>query len=592
MSEVALLSGNEAVARGLWEAGGRFASAYPGTPSTEILENVSRYEEFVATWGANEKTAFEMATGASVGGARALVAMKHVGLNVAADPLMSFAYAGVNGGFIVVTADDPGMHSSQNEQDNRWYAFFAKVPILEPSDSQEAKDFVALGFELSETYDTPVILRLTTRISHSKTRVTLGPRQDVPLKPYKKDVSKNLLMPANARTRHAFIENERLPRLKEVSETSGVNRVEWGDRALGIITGSIAYQYAREVYPGASFLKIGMVHPFPDDLTRRFASEVKEVLVIEELDPIIENNCRRLGLKVRGKDAIPITGELDQAVVRRVLGLAEPRPADPEFAALARPPVFCPGCAHRPVFLTLHRMHATVTGDIGCYTLGALPPLSAMDTCLCMGASITQNIGMVKVRGEEFGKKAVAVIGDSTFFHSGITGLVDCVFTKTPVTVVILDNDITAMTGHQENPGTGRDIRHQPNPKVDIEALAKSLGVGFVRTVLPYEMDGLRKTLEEAMEYPGVAVVIARARCVLLEKDNPQGPLHILQDLCDECGACLRVGCPAVVKGEDGSIMIDERTCVGAHCSVCAQVCKKDAILTREGVLPIFHPEA
>ena len=591
MSEIVLLSGNEAVARGLWEAGGRFAAAYPGTPSTEILENAANYEGLIALWGSNEKTALEMAAGASLAGARALCAMKHVGLNVAADPLFSVSYAGVNGGFVVVTCDDPGMHSSQNEQDSRWYAIAAKVPILEPSDSQEAKDFVRLGFEISERFDTPVMLRLTTRVCHSKTRVTLEPRVEAPLRDYRKDVTRTVLVPHNARGRHRVIESERMPRLREFTETSGLNRIEWGDRGIGIISSSIAYQYAREVSPHASFLKIGMVNPFPEHLARQFAAGVEDVLVIEELDPIIEDHCRRLGIEVRGKDVIPITGELDQSVIRRALGLETASPAAPELAALPRPPVFCPGCAHRPVFHTLHRLHATVMGDIGCYALGALPPLNSMDTCICMGASITQNIGMALMRGAEFAKKTVAVIGDSTFFHSGITGLVDCVVSKAPVTVVILDNNTTAMTGHQEHPGTGRDIHHKTSAGVDLEALVRSLGVGFVETVHAYDLDKVRDTLKAAMDYPGVAVVISKAACVLLPGDRPGGPLHIVAEACNKCGACLRVGCPALIKAENKSVSIDPTACVGPLCAVCAQVCPQDAIVTEAGEVPAAGQE-
>ena len=453
----ALMSGNEAVARGAYEAGCRFAAAYPGTPSTEILENIAGYRPIDAQWSPNEKVAFEVAMGASFGGVRSLVAMKHVGLNVAADPMFTSSYVGVNGGFVIVTADDPGMHSSQNEQDNRRYAKFAKLPCLEPADSQEAKEFVGRALDISERFDTPVLLHMTTRICHSKGVVTLGRRRQLRPKRYQKDARKRLIIPLHARIRHSVVE-KRLKELERFSNRGGLNRIERGSSDLGVVTSGVAYQYAKEIFPRASILKIGMSFPFPHQLARRFAGTVKKIYVIEEMEPVLEEELRLAGIDVTGKERVPLEGELSPETVRRAFFGMRRRRAAPA-AKVGRPPVLCPGCPHTGLFYTLKRLKIGSTGDIGCYTLGALPPLNAMDTCICMGASIGNALGMEKAMGPEGAKKMVAVIGDSTFLHSGMTGLLDVVYNRGTTTVIILDNRTTAMTGHQEHPGTGRTLK-------------------------------------------------------------------------------------------------------------------------------------
>ena len=574
----AVLSGNEAIARGFYEAGGKFAAAYPGTPSTEILENIGKYQEIKAQWSPNEKVALEVAAGASLGGVRALAAMKHVGLNVAADPLFSLSYMGVNGGLVIISADDPAMHSSQNEQDNRWYAKAAKIPMLEPSDSQEAKDFTVLALELSEKFDTPVLLRTTTRINHSKSIVELKEPIAVERKEYEKDYTKNVLLPSNARKKHVFVE-KRLEELAEYGKTAAVNRMEMGDTAMGIITSGISYQYAKEIFPDASILKLGLTFPLPKELIREFAAKVDKLFVIEELDPFMEEQILAMGIAVEGKNKLPVIGELDLNIVREAL-LGD-SPDDMKFSVKepipARPPSLCPGCSHRGVFYALKKLKLTVTGDIGCYTLGALPPLEAMDTCLCMGASVGFSEGMEKTEGEELQGKVVGVIGDSTFFHSGITGLIDIFYNQSNAKLIILDNQITAMTGHQEHPGSGLNLRREPTNRVDIEKLVRAIGIERIVKINPYDLKETIDTIKEEMQVDGPSVMIADAPCVIRERKVFTKPYYVIADKCTKCGMCDKVGCSAIEKDEDGKTKINPLLCIG--CDICRQVCRFDAII-------------
>ncbi|BDV43246.1 indolepyruvate oxidoreductase subunit IorA [Geotalea uraniireducens] len=577
-----MLSGNEAIARGAYEAGIKVASAYPGTPSTEILENIVQYKEIDASWAPNEKVALEVGIGASFGGARALVAMKHVGVNVAADPLFTLAYTGVKGGLVFVTADDPELHSSQNEQDNRNYARFAKVPMLEPADSQECKDFTRLAVEISEQFDTPVMLRTTTRISHSKSVVTLGePAGGLPAPALERNPAKYVMLPGNARIRHRFVE-ERTDRLADFGETLAINRVEMRSTEIGVITVGVAYQYVREVLPEASVLKLGMVWPLPAGLIRRFAAQVDKLYVVEELDPFIEDQVKAMGIPAIGKEIIPICGELTPAILRTAFNLPQTATTEPERLP-GRPPNMCPGCPHRGVFYTLNSLKAYVTGDIGCYTLGFMPPLSAMDTCVCMGASIGNATGITKVVSPEERQKVVAVIGDSTFLHSGITGLLDMVYNKAPATVVILDNRITAMTGRQENPASGYTLMGEETFQVDLAQLCNTLGVQHVRTVDPYDLADTKRVLQEEMARPEPSVVITQRPCVLIKREGAfeRGESQAVDfEICSGCKACLKLGCPAIIwqpsEGERGKAMIDPLLCTG--CEVCAQLCKFSAI--------------
>jgi indolepyruvate ferredoxin oxidoreductase alpha subunit len=574
-----LLSGNEAIADGALAAGARFASAYPGTPSTEILETLSRRGGIRAEWAPNEKVAYEAAYGASLGGARALVAMKHVGVNVAADPLFSSSYAGVNGGLVIVSADDPAMHSSQNEQDNRQLARAAKIPVLEPSDSQEARDFTIRAFEISERFDTPVMLRVTTRICHSMSPVEAdrdATRAAAPLRRYERDFRKYVLLPANARPRHAFVE-ARLRELEEFADDErSLNRIEWADRTVGVITGGVAYQYVREVLPGASILKLGMPWPLPRRLVQELADGVDEVYVVEELDPFIETEVRALGIPAIGKEIFPVTGELDPDVVARGFGLpnagspaSDGRPAD--AAPLPpRPPVLCAGCGHRGVFYTLAKMGLIVTGDIGCYTLGALHPLESMDACLCMGASVGMAHGMeAALRSDGDGRRVVGVIGDSTFMHSGITGLINTVYNGGSSTILVLDNGTTAMTGHQDHPGTGVTAGGEAGRRVDIAAVCRAVGVDRVREVDPYDMDALEAALEEELAATEPSVLICRAICRLVDR-TPIAPSVRLEIECPGCGTCFELGCPAI-DDVGGLAVVDPEVCCG--CGLCVQVC-------------------
>jgi indolepyruvate ferredoxin oxidoreductase alpha subunit len=575
----AILSGNEAIARGAFEAGVKVASAYPGTPSTEILENIVKYPVINASWSPNEKVALEVGIGACFGGARALVTMKHVGVNVAADPLFTLSYTGVRGGLVLVTADDPELHSSQNEQDNRNYAKFAKIPMFEPSDSQEALDFTRLAFEVSETFDTPVFLRTTTRISHSKSIVVLGsPVQGLPEPSLERNPPKFVMLPGNARLRHRVVE-ERLLLMEEWACDQGFNRIEEGTGEVGVITSGVSYQYAREILPDASILKLGMVYPLPKRLIREFAARFKTLYVIEELDPFIEEQVRAMGIAVKGKELFSICGELTPGRVKMGLsGEGISLSYTHQETLPNRPPNMCPGCPHRGVFLALNRLKAFVSGDIGCYTLGFMPPLSAMDTCVCMGASIGNATGLSKVLGPEDQKKVVAVIGDSTFLHTGINGLIDMVYNKSTATVIILDNRITGMTGRQENPGSGFTLMGEEAYEIDLEKLVQATGVKHVQIIDPYELDKTRETIREEMNRPEVSVIITRRPCMLIKRDviERKSPLYVDAGKCTACKACLKLGCPAIEwnpqAGPKGQAQVNRLLCVG--CGVCEQVCK------------------
>ncbi|WP_195283085.1 indolepyruvate ferredoxin oxidoreductase subunit alpha [Harryflintia acetispora] len=569
-----LMLGNKAVARGLYEAGCTIASSYPGTPSTEITEEAAKFEEIYAEWAPNEKVAMEAAIGASIGGARSFCAMKHVGLNVAADPLFTASYTGVNGGMLIAVADDPGMHSSQNEQDSRHYAEAAKLMMLEPSDSAECLQFTKDAFELSERFDLPVLLRLSTRISHSQSIVDTGERQDVPLREYKKNPQKYVMMPGNAKGRHVAVE-ERQRAIKAYAENCPYNRVEMGDRKLGIITGGVAYQYAKEAFPQASFLKLGISYPLPEQLLRDFAAEVETLYVVEELDPFIENHCRALGLEVKGKEEFTLLYEYSQTYLRERIAGEKPEYLTLDENIPVRPPVMCPGCPHRGLFYTLHKLGVTVFGDIGCYTLGAAPPLQAMDTTVCMGASISGLHGFNKARGSESAKNSVAVIGDSTFMHSGVTGLINITYNKGISTVIVLDNSITGMTGHQQNPTTGLTLKNEPTYMVSIEKMCEGAGVRRIRVVDPNELYELKKIITEELAADEPSVIITRRPCVLLKKVKKNPPFHVDRARCVSCKMCLGIGCPAISMKE-GKAQIDATLCVG--CDLCQRLCKPGAI--------------
>lgn len=572
--EKKIMLGNAAVARGLYEAGCRFVSSYPGTPSTEITEQVAKYDEVYAEWAPNEKVAVEGALGASIGGARAFSAMKHVGLNVAADPLFTVSYTGVNGGAVIAVADDMGMHSSQNEQDSRHYARASKMPMLEPADSQECKDFTVLAYELSEQFDTPVFLRLSTRVSHSQSVVELAPRREVPLKPYEKNISKYVMMPAKAKLRHVVVEQRELA-LRKWAETAEINKIEMGDTKIGIIASGIAYQYAREAFGDqASYLKLGMVYPLPVDLIRKFAEQVDTLYVVEELDDIFESHCKKHGIEVQGKALFSKIGEYTPEMLRHKI-LGAPLPEGNHEHAPARPPVLCPGCPHRGLFYVLHKLKLVVSGDIGCYTLGAQPPLEAVDTTLCMGASISGLHGMNMVNDPEFAKKSVAVIGDSTFIHSGMTGLANIVYNQSPSTVIILDNSITGMTGHQQNPATGLTLKNRPAPMLDLEAVCHALGVARVAVVDPYDIAECERVIREELDAPEPSVVIARRPCALLKYVKHEKPFSIHADKCVGCKMCMKIGCPAISM-VDGRAVIDQSICVG--CGLCEKMCKLGCI--------------
>jgi len=594
---IKLLSGNEALALGAYHAGVRVAAAYPGTPSTEILEYLARFEDIYAEWSTNEKVAMEVALGAAYAGARSLVSMKHVGLNVASDPFMAASTTGVNAGLVVISADDPGIHSSQNEQDNRYYAKLAKVPMLEPSDSQEAYELMAYAFDISERFDTPVLVRSTTRISHSKSVVEVNRHRaaSVSQAGFQHDVGKYVMLPVYARLRSPLIE-ERLVRLADYAETFPLNQIHWGQRHLGVVTSGVAYQYAREVFPTASFLKLGMTYPLPQNLLRHFASQVDRMIVIEELAPFLQESIQAMGIKVTGKEFIPRIGELNPDIIERnshTAGLlvgTSPRQigAAPELPK--RPPLLCPGCPHTGIFFVLSSVgqhlklpgskgkvpkesKLIITGDIGCYTLGTYPPLCAMDTCACMGASIGQALGMEKAG---INSKVVAVIGDSTFLHAGIAPLVNAVYNEGQITVIILDNRTTAMTGHQEHPGTGISAQGKKTRAVELERLVRGIGISDVKVVDAFDMKALRASVRSSIDNPELSVIIVRGACSVHMPRRTE-PRAIDTEKCNQCGICLLVGCPAI-QSENEQVYIDTALCVGDTCTICQQLCPKQAI--------------
>ncbi len=571
-----LLLGNEAVARGLWEAGCTFVSSYPGTPSTEITEAAAKYPEIYAEWAPNEKVAMEAAFGASLAGRRSFCGMKHVGLNVAADPLFTIAYTGVNGGMIIAVADDAGMHSSQNEQDSRHYARAAKLPMLEPSDSAEALEFTKLAYDLSENFDTPVIMKMCTRVAHSQSVVEPGERVEPARKPYEKNGAKYIMMPGNAKRRHPVVE-ERLRKIAEWAETASVNRVEPGkDRKMGIITSSTSYQYVKEAcgdtYP---VLKLGMVWPLPERKITEFAGSVDLLVVVEELDSFIENYCRNLGLACAGKANFPCIDELSQNKVAAQLTHEDRAGVRLDEAIPPRPPVMCAGCPHRGLFYTLKKNNLTVLGDIGCYTLGAVAPLGAMDSTVCMGASVSGLHGFNKVGGGESEGRTVAVIGDSTFMHSGVTGLINTAYNESNSTVIILDNSITGMTGHQQNPTTGYNLKGDPCAKINLESLCRAVGIHRVRVVDPYDLAACDAAVKEELAAKEPSVIISRRPCALLKYVKHPGPIASDPDKCVGCRSCMRIGCPAISIA-DGKAVIDNTLCTG--CGVCTQLCKFDAL--------------
>ncbi len=570
-----LLLGNAAVARGAYEAGVNVVASYPGTPSTEITEEIVKFDEIYAEWSPNEKVAAEVAIGASIGGARAMSCMKHVGLNVMADPVFTVSYTGVNGGLVFCVADDPGMHSSQNEQDSRHYAKASKIVMLEPADSSECKEYTKMAFSLSEEMDTPVFIRLSTRVSHSQSMVEICDREDVALKPYEKNIAKYVMMPGNAIKRHVVVE-ERIEKLKEYAETSDLNKVETNNSNIGVISSGIAYMYAKEALSDkVDYLKLGMVYPLPEKKIKEFAKKYDKVFVIEELDPVIEDYCKSLGLEVYGKDLLTLLGEYTPAMIKKaVLGEMAAEYETIDEMIPVRPPVMCAGCPHRGAFYVLKKLGLTVSGDIGCYTLGATVPLQSVDTTICMGASVSAAHGMAKARGEEFNKKLVSVIGDSTFMHSGITGLVDIVYNKGNNTVIILDNSITGMTGHQNNPTTGYTIRGEETKQVNLVALCKSIGIESIRVCDPFDVKEFEKTVKEEIAKDEPSVIISQRPCALLKTVKYTGHCKIT-DKCKDCKMCMKLGCPAITIKE-GKVVIDVSQCNG--CGLCVNVCPFGAI--------------
>ncbi len=574
-----LLLGNAAVARGAYEAGVNVVASYPGTPSTEITEEIVKFDEIYAEWSPNEKVAAEVAIGASIAGARAMSCMKHVGLNVMADPVFTVSYSGVGGGLVFCVADDPGMHSSQNEQDSRHYAKASKIMMLEPSDSSECKEYTKMAFDLSEKFDTPAFIRLSTRVSHSQSLVELEDRCDVPVKDYEKNISKYVMMPANAIKRHVVVE-DRIKALREFAETSSINTVEENGSKIGVITAGIAYVYAKEALgDSVDYLKLGMVYPLPTKKLADFAKKYEKVYVIEELDPVIEDECKAIGLNVLGKDLFTLLGEYTPAMIKSVvLGAAAPESISANEDIPVRPPVMCAGCPHRGTFYVLKKLGLVVSGDIGCYTLGAALPLQAVDTTICMGASVSAAHGMAKAQGKEFNKKLVSVIGDSTFMHSGITGLIDIVYNKGNNTVIILDNSITGMTGHQDNPTTGYTIRGEETKQVNLIALCKACGIENVVVADPFDIKEFEKVVKTEVEREEPSVIIAQRPCALLKSVKYTGHCKI-NDNCKNCKMCMKLGCPAITL-KDGKVVIDQTQCNG--CGLCINVCPFGAIEKEE----------
>ena len=580
MSEKVIMLGNEAIARGAYEAGVKVSAAYPGTPSTEISENLVKYKDSLyCEWSPNEKVATEVAIGASVAGVRAMSCMKHVGFNVAADPTYTVSYMGVNGGLVIVVADDPGLYSSQNEQDTRMVARAAQLPVIEPSDSSEAKEFIKVAFDLSEKFDRPFVYRTTTRLAHSQGLVELNERKEIEDKPYEKNIRKNVMMPGNAKLRHVEIEKRNLE-LAEAANTLPINKVEMNDTKIGVITSGIPYQYVKEALPEASVLKLGMVNPLPRKLIEEFASKVDTLYVVEELDPVIETQVKSWGIKAIGKEIFTVQGEysanmLREAILKEELDISKPAQAP------GRPPILCPGCPHRGVYYVLNKLKIHAAGDIGCYTLGAVAPLSVVDTTICMGASISSLHGMEKAKGKEYIKNWVAVIGDSTFLHTGVNSLMNMMYNKATGTVIILDNSTTGMTGHQDHAATGKTLQGDPTYAINIPELCRAIGVKNVVEVNAFDIDTLEKVVKEEVAKDEVSVIITKTPCVLLSKAKK--PLYIAhEDKCKKCGMCMRPGCPAMTKNPDGTIHIDDTMCTG--CGLCKSLCKFDAIeLVKEG---------
>lgn len=566
--------GNEAIARGAYEAGVKVSAAYPGTPSTEISENIALYDEIYAEWSPNEKVATEVAIGASISGVRAMASMKHVGVNVASDPLYTISYGGVNGGLVLVAADDPGLYSSQNEQDTRCVARAALVPVLEPSDSQEAKDFVKFAYEMSEKYDTPVIVRTTTRLAHSQGTVTLEERQEVEDKPYERDPSKFVMMPGNAIGRHVYVE-KRMKAMAEDGSSFPINRAEYNDTSIGFITSGIPYQYVKEACPDASVLKLGMVNPLPRKLIEEFASKVEKLYIFEELEPVIEEQVKSWGIKAVGKEIFTVQGEYSANMIREKILKEEVCVKEPAKVP-ARPPILCPGCPHRSVYTVLKKLGIHAAGDIGCYTLGAVPPLNVIDTTICMGASISTLHGMEKAKGKEYIKNWVAVIGDSTFMHTGVNSLMNMVYNQATGTVIILDNSTTGMTGHQDHAATGKTLKGETVPAINIYELCRAMGVKHVTEVNAFDTTELEKIVKEEVARDEVSVIITKSPCVLLKGNVFPYRCKPVEDACKKCGMCLKPGCPALTKKADGTIAIDDTMCNG--CGLCEQLCKFGAI--------------
>ena len=569
-----IMLGNEAIARGAYEAGVKVSAAYPGTPSTEISENIVKYDEIYAEWSPNEKVAMEVAIGASISGVRAMASMKHVGVNVASDPLYTVSYSGVNGGLVLVAADDPGLYSSQNEQDSRCVARAAIIPVIEPSDSQEAKDFTKFAFELSEKYDTPVMVRTTTRLSHSQGPVTLEEKQEREDKPYTRNAAKYVMMPGNAKGRHVYVE-QRMKSMAEDGCSFPINRMEIQDTSVGFITSGIPYQYVKEVCPDASVLKLGMVHPLPRKLIEEFASRVDKLYIFEELEPVIEEQVKSWGIKAVGKEIFTVQGEYSANLLRKAV-LSE---KETEYAGKdvpARPPILCPGCPHRSVFSVLNKLKIHAAGDIGCYTLGAVAPLNVIDTTVCMGASISTLHGMEKAKGKEYIKNWVAVIGDSTFMHTGVNSLMNMVYNQGTGTVMILDNSTTGMTGHQDHAATGKTLKGETVPAINLYHLCRAMGIEHVVEVNAFDLPELERVIKEETARDAVSVIITKSPCALLKGVSFPNVCRPVPETCKKCGACLRPGCPALTKNADGTVSIDETMCNG--CGLCMQLCKFGAI--------------